>query len=537
MRKILLKVAHPELAEQLVDRELAETIGCSYKDNVRWRCERGHEWDAPVGNRIHKGYGCPYCSGRYAIPGETDLATLYPDLAAELVDQSLASTLKPTSHTVVDWRCERGHVYSVAVSHRVAKHSGCPYCSGRRAISGETDLATTRPDLAAQLVDKSLATTLKAGSNKKVEWKCPECGGIWVSSPNTRTNMGSGCPHCAGKTIDVGRNDLATLRPDLACQVVDKSLLPTLHVTSNKVIMWECEHGHRWETSVGNRVQFGHGCPICAAASHSSRMEREFANVVEDMVGEDEVVRNDRATLGGKELDVVVPSANVAFEFDGVFWHSTDADSYDADLGHVDKTVRAARAGIRLIHVWEDDWQFRRAGVMAQVRDALGISVPRRVQEVSAVVCDNVSVARKFVREHSMYDVGKCDVAFALELADGRMVSAILVKMAPDGATIVGHAGLSSVEGSLLRLLSLMEETTGVSLHSVQAVSDDGFDDGCAFSDVGMLRIGVVKPTKMLVGQATSWVRKPWDDSLSIAANMRKVYTSEKTVWAFQEDN
>ena len=37
---------------------------------------------------------------------------------------------------------------------------------------GVDDLATVNPELAAQLVDPSIATTLKEWSNKSVEWWC-----------------------------------------------------------------------------------------------------------------------------------------------------------------------------------------------------------------------------------------------------------------------------------------------------------------------------------------------------------------------------
>ena len=39
---------------------------------VWWKCKNGHEWQAMIGNR-HRGNGCPYCSGRYAIKDENDL--------------------------------------------------------------------------------------------------------------------------------------------------------------------------------------------------------------------------------------------------------------------------------------------------------------------------------------------------------------------------------------------------------------------------------------------------------------------------------
>lgn len=49
---------------------------------VWWLCENGHSWKAAVFSRV-KGSGCPFCAGKKAIPGFTDLETLRPDLAAQ----------------------------------------------------------------------------------------------------------------------------------------------------------------------------------------------------------------------------------------------------------------------------------------------------------------------------------------------------------------------------------------------------------------------------------------------------------------------
>lgn len=44
------------------------------------------------------------------------------------------------------WVCENGHEWAAVAYHR-ARGTGCPYCSGRLAITGENDLETLRPDL------------------------------------------------------------------------------------------------------------------------------------------------------------------------------------------------------------------------------------------------------------------------------------------------------------------------------------------------------------------------------------------------------
>ena len=47
-----------------------------------WICSKGHSWTADIGSRS-KGSGCPYCSGRLAVSGVNDLATIYPNISLE----------------------------------------------------------------------------------------------------------------------------------------------------------------------------------------------------------------------------------------------------------------------------------------------------------------------------------------------------------------------------------------------------------------------------------------------------------------------
>ena len=60
-----------------------EDITYGSKRKVWWRCEKGHSWQASVCSRAGDGAGCPYCTGRRPMPGETDLASQFPDIAAQ----------------------------------------------------------------------------------------------------------------------------------------------------------------------------------------------------------------------------------------------------------------------------------------------------------------------------------------------------------------------------------------------------------------------------------------------------------------------
>ena len=48
-----------------------------------WRCPKGHSYRAAISSRAGGGTGCPFCAGQKVIQGENDLATQYPQLAAQ----------------------------------------------------------------------------------------------------------------------------------------------------------------------------------------------------------------------------------------------------------------------------------------------------------------------------------------------------------------------------------------------------------------------------------------------------------------------
>ena len=62
---------------------------------------------------------------------------------------------------------------------------------------------------------------------------------------------------------------------------------------------------------------------------------------------------HNRKILQGKELDIYIPEKKLAIEFNGNYWHSSDfKDKYY----HQEKTIACAKQGIRLIHIFEYEW-------------------------------------------------------------------------------------------------------------------------------------------------------------------------------------
>ena len=176
----------------------------SYR-KVWWLCPNGHEWEAQIRNRSN-GNGCPYCAGQWVIPDENDLETLYSNVAAQWhPTKNLGlkpNQVKAKSMKMVWWICEKGHEWKDSVYHRTSGR-GCPYCVGQRVWVGDNDLATLRPDIAAQWnYTKNGELTpeqVTLRSSKKVWWLC-ENGHEWQATVYNRT-LGCGCPICYGRGV------------------------------------------------------------------------------------------------------------------------------------------------------------------------------------------------------------------------------------------------------------------------------------------------------------------------------------------------
>ena len=251
-----------------------QTVSYGSKRKVWWICEKGHEWQAAVYTRTGSAAGCPYCAGKRASPGETDLASQMPELAAQW-HPFKNKPLNPEdvslgSHRRVWWVCEKGHEWQAAVKSRTGG-SGCPVCANRKLLRRENDLASTHPDLARQWhPDKNGVLTprdLMAGTHKKVWWIC-EKGHVWQASVFSRVSSGAGCPVCAGKRVVPGENDLASAAPAIAAQWhPDKNgpLRPEqASLNSNRKVWWRCPLGHTYQAMISSRTVQSSGCPYCA---------------------------------------------------------------------------------------------------------------------------------------------------------------------------------------------------------------------------------------------------------------------------------
>jgi hypothetical protein len=238
-----------------------------------WICSRRHRWTATVVNRS-KGTRCPSCPGVGVRTGDNDLATRDPDLASQWDTTPGANDRTPAevafkSGYRASWVCPSGHRWKASISNR-AVGNDCPTCSGRTVLAGFNDLATLDSQLAAQWdmapgANDRAPDQVSLHSSYRAKWVCPR-GHTWSAMVCDRS-AGHRCAVCSGQQPQIGVNDLATLRPELAAEwdttPGSNNRSPAEVVLHSKyTASWVCDQGHRWTAKVSQRSQ-GYDCPTC----------------------------------------------------------------------------------------------------------------------------------------------------------------------------------------------------------------------------------------------------------------------------------
>mgnify|MGYP000427209641 CR=1 FL=1 len=249
------------------------TVGAGSGRMGHWICGQGHRWNASFYNRAGNESGCPFCSGRRMIPGANDMASTHPVLA-QMWDPDAGNKKTPREFKAsnqklhIAWRCPRGHTFVRRPSDLVKSGGGCQICIGRILIPGVNDLATKRPDAAAQWNyernGRLSPQDVKPGSDQKVWWRCPS-GHEFLQSVGNRCNYPKlTYPVETGHRLVPDASDLATLEPRLVqdWDYARNSCRPADVVPGNIKRYWTCHAGHTQLESVVNRRKAG-GCTLC----------------------------------------------------------------------------------------------------------------------------------------------------------------------------------------------------------------------------------------------------------------------------------
>lgn len=109
------------------------------------------------------------------------------------------------------------------------------------------------------------------------------------------------------------------------------------------------------------------------ARSHGIKLENktsvgetEMFEWIDEFLIDHSVLRHQK--VNGFEVDVLIPELNLGVEYHGLFWHKEKPSL------HAQKLWGVRKGGVRLIQVWEDDWQLKNSLVKRKLAHVFGFS-------------------------------------------------------------------------------------------------------------------------------------------------------------------
>ena len=186
----------------------------------------------------------------------------------------------------------------------------------------------------------------------------------------------------------------------------------------NNVSLFSCERGHNFEISTSqyfnrNRDNISSLCTICNPISDSQSIkEKELFNFIKS-VYKDKIIQSYRDRL---EIDIYLPKIKLGFEFNGLYWHS---EKFKDKKYHINKTNYYKEKGIKIIHIWEDDWSFKKEIIKSQIKNWLGVSKKRiygRKCEIKEI--ENSKIKNEFLNKNHIQGKDKSKIKLGLYYND-----------------------------------------------------------------------------------------------------------------------
>jgi hypothetical protein len=152
-----------------------------------------------------------------------------------------------------------------------------------------------------------------------------------------------------------------------------------------------------------------------------SNSEKELQSFLKEITSS-EIIFNNRKLVKGFEIDIYIPEYNIAIEFNGLRWHS-EAMGKTKEY-HINKTNECEKQSIKLIHIFEDEWTYKKDIVKSRIKHLINKS-ERKVYARKCIIkpIDN-KTKNQFLNNNHIQGEDKSKIKYGLYYND-ELVSVI----------------------------------------------------------------------------------------------------------------
>lgn len=153
-----------------------------------------------------------------------------------------------------------------------------------------------------------------------------------------------------------------------------------------------------------------HSRNISWESKQYSRGEKEVVSFIKSILPTDTLILENKRNIikFNKELDIYIPSMNIAIEYNGVFYHK------DKPKIHQQKMQLCRDVGIRLIQIWDIDWEKKQELIKKKLSNILQVSTDRCFARKTVVKRINNVESREFLNTNHVYGYKPAKDVFGL---------------------------------------------------------------------------------------------------------------------------
>lgn len=175
---------------------------------------------------------------------------------------------------------------------------------------------------------------------------------------------------------------------------------------------YKCKKCHNIFKLSFNTIKQGNKCSICNPPQYqrSSKLEKEILAFLKTITNT-KIIENSRQIIPPQELDLYLPEMNTAIEFDGLWYHSEGSPNYISPSYHLQKTIECLKKEIHLIHIFEDEWVFKKQITMERLKNILNINNKQRIHARQCIIQQiDIKIKNKFLNKYHIQGTDKSSI-------------------------------------------------------------------------------------------------------------------------------
>ncbi len=260
------------------------------------------------------------------------------------------------NETKLRFICNSGHENTITWGSLVAG-CGCSLCKGHTKLDFQ-EVKKAFEDRGYVLHSKHIKR-----SKDIMRFTCPNGHRHHITW--NKFQQGEDCGLCAKNK----KKDFAEV--EKAFQKEGYTILGPYKGMHSKVLV-SCPRGHIYSVQPTSFMSGGKRCKSCFDSLNYSSAEKEILLFVRSLLRDAVILENTKSVIPPKELDIYIPSKNLAIEYCGLHWHS-EGRGNKGRAYHYEKMIKCAESGIRLITIFEDEYLDKKEIVLSRISSSLGV--------------------------------------------------------------------------------------------------------------------------------------------------------------------